>query len=57
MTTKKKKIRDDLEQSEKFVQKGMNMIDAGELNPDEAEERFERALLKITPPAKRKSDT
>jgi len=45
---KKKKKESQKEQSERFLQKVRELEDAGELSPTEAEERFERAMRKIS---------
>lgn len=45
--TKKPKKESQKEQSARFEKAVQDMIDAGELNPTEAEERFERAMEKI----------
>ncbi|WP_175477315.1 hypothetical protein [Roseovarius tolerans] len=42
--TKKPKKESQKEQSARFEKAVQDMIDAGELNPTEAEERFERAM-------------
>lgn len=44
---KTKKQESQKEQSERFLKTVRDMIDAGELNPTDAEERFERAMDKI----------
>lgn len=46
---KKKQTEPPDEQSKRFVEDAQRMIDAGELNPTEADERFE-ALLKSRVP-------
>jgi lysyl-tRNA synthetase class II len=38
------------EQAKRFAKQVQDMIDAGELNPTEADERFERAMGKIASP-------
>ena len=48
---KKKKEMSQAEQSERFKKAARDLKDAGELNPTEAGERFERAVQKIVPPA------
>lgn len=49
MTDKKpEKASDD--QYQRFLKKVREMEDAGELNPTEAEERFERAVSSVTRP-------
>ena len=45
--TKKPKKESQAEQSERFAKTVQDMIDAGELNPTEADEKFERAMKKI----------
>ena len=50
---KKKRQESQAEQSERFKRDAQKLIDAGELNPTDAEERFERAMrdvLPFTPP-------
>ena len=37
------------EQASRFEKSVQDLIDAGELNPIEAEERFERAMARLTP--------
>jgi len=48
--TKKPKKESQKEQSARFEKAVQDMIDAGELNPTEAEERFEQAMAIISPP-------
>lgn len=45
--TKQKKKESQKEQSARFEKAVQDMIDAGELNPTEADEKFERAILSI----------
>jgi len=45
--TKKPKKESQKEQSERFVRAVQDMINAGELNPTEADEAMERVLQKI----------
>lgn len=52
---KKKPGMSPEEQSEKFRETVREMVDAGELNPTEADERFERAVRKVTPERRTKS--
>jgi polyhydroxyalkanoate synthesis regulator phasin len=47
---KKAKQESQEEQSERFRKLAQDMVDAGELNPTEAEEKFDRAMSKISPP-------
>lgn len=42
-----KKKESDEEQYQRFLEKVQEMVDAGELSPTEAEERFERAMDKL----------
>ncbi len=44
---RKQKQESPQEQYERFLKTVQDMVDAGELNPTEAEERFERAFLQI----------
>lgn len=44
----KRKKESQKEQSARFNKAVQEMIDAGELSPTEAEERFERAMEKIS---------
>lgn len=46
---KKQKQESQQEQSERFRKVVQELIDAGELNPTEAEERFEQALRNAGP--------
>ena len=46
MTNTKKK-KDERDQAERFKKKVKDLIYAGELNPTEADERFERAMAEI----------
>ena len=48
---KKKAELSQAEQSERFREAVRIAIDAGELNPTEADERFERTLAKAAPQA------
>ena len=52
---KKKKQESQKKQSERFLRKVRELEDAGELIPTEAEERFERAVARITDPSQRAS--
>lgn len=45
---KKQKTESDDQQYERFLEKVQELVDAGELSPTEAEERFERAMDRIT---------
>lgn len=45
--TKQKKQESQKEQSARFEKAVQDMIDAGELNPTEADERLERAMKNI----------
>lgn len=47
---KKKNAESPEEQFKRFQRAIKDMEDAGELNPTEADERFERAVEKILPP-------
>jgi hypothetical protein len=47
MPKKKAELRQS-EQSKRFVEEVKRLIDAGELSPTEAEERFELALRRAT---------
>lgn len=40
---------DQKEQSERFLAAVQDLVDAGELNPTDAEERFEGAMRKLAP--------
>ena len=44
---KKKNEESQKQQSERFEKAVQDMIDAGELNPTEADDRFDRAMKKI----------
>lgn len=46
---KKKRSESQKEQSKRFLEKVQELVDAGELSPTEAEERFERAMRRIVP--------
>ncbi len=46
---KKKSDMTQAEQSERFRQTAQELIDAGELNPTEADKRFEAALAMAAP--------
>ncbi|MTJ04722.1 MAG: hypothetical protein FH759_08535 [Sediminimonas qiaohouensis] len=45
---KKQKPESDDQQYQRFLEKVQELVDAGELNPTEAEEAFERAMQKIS---------
>ena len=45
---KKKSELSQAEQSKRFRDAVQELVDAGELSPTEADERFERAMRKIT---------
>ena len=47
---KKKKELDQEEQSKRFRKTVEDLVDAGELNPTEADERFEGAMRQIAEP-------
>lgn len=49
---KKKKEETPEEQFERFRKTVQDMVDAGELNPTEADERFERAMKNVARPDK-----
>lgn len=49
MMAKKPEKESPEDQFRRFQEKVQSMIDAGELSPTEAEERFERAMGKIAP--------
>lgn len=49
---KKKNEESQKQQSDRFERAIQDMIDAGELNPTEADDRFERAMTHIARPAK-----
>jgi polyhydroxyalkanoate synthesis regulator phasin len=46
---KKKTTETQAEQSERFRQTVRDLVDAGELNPTEADDAFERALARAAP--------
>lgn len=48
MMAKKKSSESSEEQVKRFEAEVQRLIDAGELNPTEAEERFERAMQQLT---------
>ena len=48
MMAKKPESEKDAEQYQRFLEKVQELVDAGELNPTEAEERFERAMNMIS---------
>ena len=50
---KKKKEESQRKQSKRFIETVQDMINAGELNPTEAEDEFERVMQKIVPVANR----
>ena len=50
---KKTNTESQAEQSKRFLEKVQELVDAGELSPTEADERFERAMAKITVQANR----
>lgn len=45
--TEKKSDKENDEQYQRFLEKVQELVDAGELSPTEAEERFERVMQKI----------
>jgi polyhydroxyalkanoate synthesis regulator phasin len=47
MMAKKAKQESQAEQSERFRKLVQDMVDAGELNPTEAEEKFDRAMDRL----------
>jgi polyhydroxyalkanoate synthesis regulator phasin len=47
MMAKKAKQESQEEQSERFRKLVQDMVDAGELNPTDAEERFEKAMRNV----------
>lgn len=54
---KKEKQESQTEQSERFQRLVQDMVDAGELSPTEADERFEGAIRRVLPNrAKRSPD-
>lgn len=46
----KKEKESPEKQFERFQKAVQELVDAGELSPTEADERFDRALARITPP-------
>jgi hypothetical protein len=44
---KKQKPECDNQQYQRFLEKVQELVDAGELSPTEADERFERAMEKL----------
>lgn len=44
---KKQKSESDQEQYQRFLEKVQELVDAGELSPTEAEERFDLAMERI----------
>ena len=44
---KKQKNESDQEQYQRFLEKVQELVDAGELSPTEADDRFDRAMEKI----------
>ena len=48
MMAKKAKKESQAEQSERFRKFVQELVDAGELNPTEADERFERVMSAVT---------
>jgi len=56
MMPKKKENLTQSEQSERFRKAVQELVDAGELNPTEADERFERAMTTIASADPAKSD-
>jgi polyhydroxyalkanoate synthesis regulator phasin len=50
MMAKKAKQESQEDQSERFGRLVQDLVDAGELNPTEAQERFEQAMQKLAPP-------
>lgn len=53
---KKQKQESQQEQSERFRKAVQDLIDAGELNPTEADERFARAMDRLATSTQSKSD-
>jgi polyhydroxyalkanoate synthesis regulator phasin len=53
---KKKQAETQAEQSERFRRAVQELVDAGELNPTEADEMFERLIRKIASSAQTKPD-
>lgn len=51
---KKKDETSQAEQSARFRKAVQDMVDAGELSPTEADERFEVALSRVAPPKQTK---
>jgi hypothetical protein len=49
MMAKKPKQESDQEQYQRFLEKVQELVDAGELSPTEAEERFDSAVERILP--------
>lgn len=49
MMPKKKQTESVAEQSERFRRAVQDLIDAGELNPIEADDRFEQLMSKVVP--------
>ena len=47
MMAKKAKQESQAEQSERFLKKVQELVDAGELTPTEADEAFERAMGRV----------
>ena len=54
---KKKQTETQAEQSERFRRAVQELVDAGELSPTEAEERFEQALREMGGGARKGEDT
>lgn len=50
---KKQKQESDQAQYERFLEKVQELVDAGELSPTEAEERFEAVVQKIVATSRR----
>lgn len=46
--TEKKLDKESSDQYRRFLEKVQELVDAGELSPTEAEERFERAIKAVT---------
>ena len=44
---KKPKSESDQEQYKRFLEKVQELVDAGELSPTEAEEKFDRAIKRV----------
>ena len=53
---KRKSELSQKEQSKRFRDAVQELVDAGELSPTEADEKFERAMEKIVPPAQASDD-